>query len=140
MPTKEASQVLQSLRNMYIYKQYLYFVYIVTNHEKTVLYIGVTNNLETRLSEHYFNKGIPKTFAGKYYCYNLIHFEEFQYINDAIAREKEIKKWRREKKNNLVMTMNPTWKDLSLEWEVDKVSSADPVISKGPPRTERGER
>ena len=49
---------------MYIYKQYLFFVYIVTNHERTVLYIGVTNNLDARLSEHYFNKGIAKTFAG----------------------------------------------------------------------------
>ena len=70
---------------MYIYKQHLYFVYIVTNHEKTVLYIGVTNNLDSRLAEHYFNKGIPKTFAGKFYCYNLIYFEEFQYVNDAIC-------------------------------------------------------
>ena len=56
MPTKEASQGLQPLTDMYIYKQHLYFVYITTNHERTVLYIGVTNNLDSRLAEHYFNK------------------------------------------------------------------------------------
>ena len=59
----------------------------MTNSEKSVLYIGVTNNLEARLGEHYFNKGNPKTFAGKYYCYNLIYYEEFQYINEAITNE-----------------------------------------------------
>jgi len=73
---------------MYIYKIHLYFIYIVTNPERTVLYIGVTNNLDSRLTEHFFNKGKPKTFAGKFYCHNLVYFEEFQYINDAIAREK----------------------------------------------------
>lgn len=94
---------------MYIYKQYLFFVYIVTNHERTVLYIGVTNNLEARLSEHYFNKGVAKTFVGKFYCYNLIYFEEFQYINEAIAREKELKAWRRSKKEALIKTKNSDW-------------------------------
>ena len=87
---------------MYIYKQYLFFVYLVTNPERKVLYIGVTNNLEARLSEHYFNKGTDTTFAGKFYCYNLIYFEEFQYVNDAIAREKELKGWRRSKKEALI--------------------------------------
>jgi putative endonuclease len=85
---------------MYIKKEHLYYVYMVTNPERTVLYIGVTNNLELRLAEHYFNKREPKTFAGKYYCYNLIFFEEFQYVNDAIAREKELKGWSRSKKNH----------------------------------------
>ena len=79
MPTKGVPQDIQPLTAMYIYKQRLYFVYIVTNHEKTVLYIGVTNNIESRLAEHYFNEGTSNTFAGKFYCYNLIYFEEFQY-------------------------------------------------------------
>jgi len=74
---------------MYIYRQHLYFVYIVTNSERTVLYPGVTNNLEQRLVEHYCNRGQKKTFAGKYYCYNLVYFEEFQYINDAIEHGKK---------------------------------------------------
>jgi putative endonuclease len=94
---------------MYIYKQHLYFVYITTNHERTVLYIGMTNNLASRLAEHYFNKGISKTFTGKFYCYNLIYFEEFQYVTDAIAREKELKGWRRKKKEELIKTKNPNW-------------------------------
>ena len=94
---------------MYIYKQHLYFVYIVTNPERTVLYIGVTNNIDSPLAEHFFNKGNLKTFAGKFYCYNLIYFEEFQYINDAVAREKELKGWSRAKKEDLIKTKNPDW-------------------------------
>lgn len=94
---------------MIVYNNQCYFVYILTNPEKTVLYTGVTNNLEIRLGEHYFNRGQKKTFAGKYYCYNLIYYEEFQYINDAIAREKEIKGWSRAKKENLIRTKNPDW-------------------------------
>jgi len=94
---------------MYIYKIHLYFIYIVTNPERTVLYTGVTNNLEIRLAEHYFNRGNSKTFAGKFYCYNLVHYEEFQFINDAIAREKELKGWRRAKKEALIKTKNPDW-------------------------------
>jgi len=84
---------------MYIFNKHLYFVYIVTNHEKTVLYIGISNNLEQRLTEHYFNKGKPKTFASRFFCYNLIYYEEFQYVNDAIAREKELKGWAGLRKN-----------------------------------------
>ena len=86
-----------------------YYIYIVTNAERKVLYTGVTNDLVCRLVEHYKNRGIDTTFAGRYYCYNLIHFEEFKYINDAIAREKEIKGWRREKKEQLINRLNPSW-------------------------------
>lgn len=90
-------------------KQHNYFVYIVTNPTKTVLYIGVTNDLERRLNEHFENRGNPSTFAGKYYCYNLIYWERFPDINYAIQREKEIKKWSRIKKNKLIETTNPNW-------------------------------
>ena len=69
-----------------------YAVYIVTNPNKTTLYIGVTNNLPAHLLEHWENRGKKDTFAGKYFCHNLIYFEVFQDIKDAIAREKEIKK------------------------------------------------
>ncbi|MGH2553470.1 MAG: hypothetical protein ACRDEB_07125, partial [Chitinophagaceae bacterium] len=55
------------------------------------------------------NKGLPKTFAGKYYCCNLIYYEEFQYVKNAIAREKELKGWRRSKKEALIKTKNPDW-------------------------------
>jgi putative endonuclease len=90
-------------------------VYIITNAQRTVLYAGVTNDLAQRLKEHYLNKGTPKSFAGKYYCYHLIYFEEFEFINDAISREKEIKGWIREKKIWLINTLNPTWKFLNKE-------------------------
>lgn len=83
-----------------------YFVYIVTNFSKTVLYTGVTNNIEQRLKEHYLNKGNASTFAGKFWCYNLIYFERFQYVNDAIAREKQIKSWSRSKKMELICSEN----------------------------------
>ena len=77
IPTKEESQSLQSLETMYIYKQHLYFIYIVTNNENTVLYIGVTNNLESRLAEHYFNKGNPKTFAVNFIVTILFTLKNF---------------------------------------------------------------
>jgi putative endonuclease len=92
-----------------------YSVYIVTNPERNVLYTGVTNDLIQRLSEHYFNKGKDTTFAGKYYCYNLIFYEDYSYVNDAIAREKEIKGWRRQKKLDLIKSFNPAWTFLNAQ-------------------------
>lgn len=86
-----------------------YFVYITTNPAKTTLYTGVTNDLYIRMKQHYENRGHFKTFAGRYYCYNLIYYEHYKYINDAIQREKEIKKWRREKKEILINSSNPNW-------------------------------
>ena len=92
-----------------------YFVYIVTNPSKTVLYIGVTNDLPTRLLQHYENKGRQKTFAGRYFCYNLIYWERFDYIDHAIEREKELKKWNRQKKERLINSLNPEWRFLNEE-------------------------
>ncbi|MDZ7900927.1 MAG: GIY-YIG nuclease family protein [Arcicella sp.] len=90
-------------------KQHNYFVYIVTNPRKTVLYTGVTNNLQVRMQQHFENRGNPKIFAGKYYCYNLLHFEYYQYIQHAIEREKEIKLMMRDKKEALINEHNPDW-------------------------------
>ena len=115
MPTKEASHGLQGQYRMYIHNKHQYYIYIVTNPERTVLYTGVTNNISQRLIEHWMNRGKPETFAGKYYCYNLIYFEEFSYIYNAIAREKEIKGWRKEKKLKLINTKNPDWFFLKAE-------------------------
>lgn len=86
-----------------------YFTYILTNPFKTVLYIGATNDLARRVREHFENKGNPTTFTGKYYCYQLIYFEEYTNIEDVIYREKEIKKWNRKKKESLIATQNPEW-------------------------------
>jgi putative endonuclease len=86
-----------------------YYVYIITNPERTVLYTGVTNNLAQRLYEHWLNRGKWESFAGRYFCYNLIHYEEFNEITDAIAREKQIKSWNRRRKERLIATKNPEW-------------------------------
>ena len=86
-----------------------YYVYIVTNPNKTTLYTGVTNNLSARIIEHWENRSRYGTFAGRYHCYNLIYYETYQYITAAIAREKEIKKWNRTKKEALIYTKNPEW-------------------------------
>jgi len=96
---------------------YNFYIYITTNPAKTVLYVGVTNNLNIRLVEHYENRGKPETFAGKYFCYNLVYFEHFSHIQYAIDREKEIKKWRREKKNKLIESTNPEWRFLNKDIE-----------------------
>ena len=94
-----------------------YFVYILTNKNKTVLYTGVTNDLYRRISEHYENSKPFRhsSFAGRYNAYHLIYYERFTQVTNAIAREKEIKGWRRSKKEALINTMNPAWNFLNEE-------------------------
>ena len=92
-----------------------FFVYIITNPSKTVLYTGVTNDLIRRLTEHYFERGNAKTFAGRYYCHNLIYFEKHHTSIGAIEREKEIKDWNRKKKEALINSDNPKWSFLNTE-------------------------
>jgi len=94
---------------------YNFYVYIITNSNKTVLYTRVTNDLRNRLWEHQQNKGNRLTFAGRYHCHYLIWFEHFDDINFAIAREKEIKGWNRKKKINLIESINPRWNLLLVE-------------------------
>jgi len=89
-----------------------YFVYITTNPGRSVLYIGVTNNLSQRLAQHYQNRGKSETFAGKYFCYHLIYVEEYGEVNQAIAREKKLKGWKRAKKEALISTVNAGWEFL----------------------------
>ena len=84
-----------------------YFVYITTNPGRKVLYTGITNDLVTRMRQHYENRGKKETFAGKYFCYRLIYYERFPDINQAIEREKEIKDLSREKKVELIHSQNP---------------------------------
>ena len=86
-----------------------YFVYITTNPKKTTLYTGGTNDLTTRMNQHYENRGKPKTFAGRYYCYKLIYFERYSNPTMAIEREKEIKDLSRIKKEELINSVNPNW-------------------------------
>jgi putative endonuclease len=88
----------------------VYFVYIITNPDKSTYYVGMTNNLQRRLREHFENRGNPKTFAGRYYCYKLLYWEEYPTALAAIEREKSIKKWSRKKKEALITSQNPTYK------------------------------
>jgi putative endonuclease len=90
-----------------------YFVYILTNANKTVLYTGMTNDLERRLAEHAAGESGELAFTNKYGAKYLLHCERFQRVLDAIAREKEIKGWRREKKIKLIESGNPYWKFLN---------------------------
>ena len=92
-----------------------YFVYFMTNKNKSVLYLGVTNDLERRVYEH--ENGIFSGFSKRYNCHFLIYYEHFTYIQYAIEREKEIKKWRREKKDKLISSLNPDWRFLNKEIE-----------------------
>ena len=93
-----------------------YYVYIITNENKTVLYIGVTNDIQKRLSQHYFDsQNAKKSFAGKYNCYYLLFYEVFEDVNLAIQREKELKGWRRAKKEKLISKFNPDWDFLNNE-------------------------
>ena len=88
-------------------------VYMMTNRSRVVLYTGVTNSLERRIWFHRNNTF--KSFTKTYKVDRLVYFEHFDEALDAIAREKKIKGWRREKKNALVQTLNPWWRDLGLE-------------------------
>lgn len=92
-----------------------YFVYIVTNPSREVLYIGMTNDLNRRLMEHFENRGNAKTFAGRYFCYKLVYFERHHSALAAIEREKEIKKWSRRKKDALIKAENPRLRFLNAE-------------------------
>lgn len=91
-----------------------YFVYVLTNQYRTTLYIGVTNEIQRRLSQHYFDRqNTKKSFAGKYQCIYLVYYETFETSKQAIEREKQLKKWRREKKNALISEFNPKWETLN---------------------------
>ena len=88
-----------------------YFVYLLTGKDNKVMYLGVTNDIKRRLYEH--KNKMVKGFTERYNVNRLVYYEETSDILTAIAREKEIKRWRREKKDALVAAVNPEWKDLS---------------------------
>lgn len=90
-----------------------YYIYILASKKNGTLYIGVTNNLIRRVYEHKNN--IVKGFTQKYKVHNLVYYEIYNDINDAITREKRIKKWKRQWKIELIKKFNPEWKDLYNE-------------------------
>ena len=87
------------------------YIYIMTNKNKTTLYIGVTNDLVRRVYEHK-NHLIKDSFTDRYNLEYCIYYEEFAYFDLAIKREKELKKWNRKKKEALIDKLNPEWKEL----------------------------
>lgn len=87
----------------------MYFVYILTNKDNVCLYVGVTDDLKRRLYEHKSEQ--IEGFTKRYHIHKLVYFEEYSDINEAIAREKQLKKWTRSKKNHLIETKNPYWEE-----------------------------
>ncbi len=96
-------------------RQYNFFVYIVANFHKNVIYVGITNDLERRIYEH--ETGMYKGYTKKYNCHYLVYYEHFTHVQNAIDREKQIKKWCREKKDRLIHAFNPKWRFLNKEIE-----------------------
>lgn len=91
-----------------------YYIYILASQKNGTLYIGATNDLERRVSEHKQKRN--EGFSSRYNVNMLVYFESFQYINDAILREKRLKKWNRQWKINLIEEENKDWNDLSEDW------------------------
>ncbi len=94
-------------------RDYDFWVYIVTNQLDSVLYIGMTNDLMRRITEH--RSGELPGFTASYRCNKLIYYEHYSNVDEAIARETQLKKWSRAKKIELVERMNPRWVDLFEE-------------------------
>jgi putative endonuclease len=92
----------------------IYYVYLLTNWNNKVMYVGVTSDLVRRIFEHK-DKAV-KGFTEKYNVYKLVYYETTSDVEAALNREKEIKKWRRDKKNRLVNDTNPLWKDLGEDF------------------------
>lgn len=101
------------------------FVYIIGNWTGDVIYVGVTSDLEKRIYQH--RHKLVKSFSSRYNVSRLLYFKNFGEIEMAIQREKEIKAWRREKKNRLIVNANPEWKDLADGWFED--SSIPPLAA-----------
>ena len=93
-------------------RHYEFFVYILASRSRT-LYIGVTGNLRVRVKQHREDR--PDTFTARYKIHRLVYFERYQYIDNAIAREKELKSWNRARKVALIEGVNPTWEDLAKD-------------------------
>jgi putative endonuclease len=96
------------------------YIYFMTNRSNSVLYVGVTESLVRRVSEHAAGQG--SVFTAKYNCHKLVYYEVFQDIVQAIAREKQLKHYNREWKNQLVDKFNPSWNDLAIGLADDPIA------------------
>lgn len=96
-----------------MYSERWYYIYIMTNRSKT-LCVGVTGNIRKRVFQH--KTGVFEGFTKRYKLDRLVYWEQFKRVGYAIAREKQLKRWTRIKKIRLIVSMNPTWKDLAEDW------------------------
>ena len=97
-------------------RDYRFFVYMLNSRSRRALYTGMTNCIIGRVNQHRAQE-TKRSFTAQYRAYRLVYYEEFDDIHACIRREKEIKGWTRAKKNALVNSMNPKWRDLLTEWE-----------------------
>ena len=93
-------------------REYHFFVYILTSYNGNAMYIGVTNDLIRRINEH--KSGMIEGFTKQYSVHKLVYYEQFEDVRAALEREKQLKKWSRAKKNWLVVSANPEWKEILL--------------------------
>jgi len=97
-------------------KEYKFYIYILSNKRNGTLYIGVTNSLFTRTFQHKLKEDLS-SFTAKYNISKLVYYESYQFVQDAIQREKELKKWNRQWKIELIEKENPAWRDLFYDME-----------------------
>jgi len=96
----------------------VWYVYMMANKTNGVLYVGCTDNIDERVKEHKL-KVYPDSFTAKYNCNKLVYFEELETGAVASRREKNLKKWKRDWKINLIVEMNLGWNDLSMNWNLN---------------------
>jgi putative endonuclease len=101
-------------------REYRFYVYIMRSASRRALYIGMTNNLHKRVWQH--KNHVFEGFSDRYNVARLVYWESFDDVRNAIDREKQIKRWRREKKLWLIAQLNPEWRDLAAEWYVKQIS------------------
>ena len=94
-------------------REYIFYVYIMVSRSRN-LYIGFTNDIVKRVLQH--RELLPNTYTARYKITRLVYYERFTYVRNAIAREKELKDWSRQRKIELIEQVNPTWGDLAADW------------------------
>ena len=118
--------------------EYRFYVYITQSSSRRALYIGMTNNLRRRVFEHKMHR--HEGFTDQYNAVRLVYWERYDDVHKAIAREKQLKRWRREKKLWLIARFNPGWKNLAADWFDNTLPQHFDALEAAPEETEgRGE-
>ncbi len=115
--------------------EHRYYVYILVSASRRAMYIGVARDLVRRVAQHKLH--LIAGFSDDYNATRLVYYEVFSDVHRAIAREKQLKRWRREKKNWLVERENPTWRDLAADWIEPQGPSTPPSLRSGSARDDR---